>query len=356
MGKSELAFTANKNQVATPWHITRFLAELLKIAGKRVMDPTAGNGQMLTLVTPGMEYGVELSIEPYMELCKRYENGHFLNGSLFDSADFIEQTAPEIVLMNPPFNCPKEGMGDEYIKRYGSKGEDSTKGLYFVEWMARHMESGTIAALVPLGALGTKKALVECKRRILDRCTLRYSIKLAGDLFYPAAAVTVAVLVLDVGRPHEGTTYFADFSDDGLEQKRNVGRVDVSGKWPETLKTWLSICQEKPEHQYQNEGGETPGENKAVTAESDWSPSTVISIDKKALIPTTEDFKKVVRDYMQWKINQVGLEEYLRQHPELLPPPEVQLRQTIKKIEELSANCMRLVAEIEAKNEKKAKG
>lgn len=311
-----LAFTKDKNQVATPWHIVEFLSELLNTENKRVLDPTAGNGAMLTHAVE--KYGIELDEKPYKMLCERYPEGHFLNASLFESAEWIKEQKPEVILMNPPFNA------------------DKTKGLEFVRFTADTVGSGMLAAIVPSGIIGRPKGLlVNTKKQLLERHSLKAVFSFNNDLFYPAASVGVVCLIFELGKPNADKTWFAVFEDDGLEKDRKKGRIDKAGKWNEVKSLWLDMFKEKPEHMIANEENLIPCESKLITAEDDWNPKSQIKRDPKSLIPTDEDFEKVVNEYMDFKIKQVGLEKFLEDNPHLLPPKEKRIEILEKRIADL---------------------
>lgn len=222
--------------------------------------------------------------------------------------------------MNPPFNV------------------ENTKGLEFVRFVASCLDHGYLAAIVPTGAISNgKKAITETKKRLLEHNTLEAVLKLNGELFYPSAAVGVVLMVIKIGEPHNGETWFADLEYDGLEKDRTKGRIDTNGLWQDVKKRWLDIYEEKPSRQIIKDQPEDyiACQMASVTAEDDWMPLTRIPHDPELLRPTLEDFSKTVREYMDWNFNTYGASHFLRRSPGLLPPREYQIEHLRKQIDAL---------------------
>lgn len=319
MGQA-LAFTKDKNQIATPWHIVEFISDLFQVQDKTVFDPTAGHGAMLEYA--GHRLGIELDQKPFDMLCERYPDGDFINASLFDSADWVKEKNPDIVFMNPPFNC------------------ENTKGLEFVRFTASLLTHGYLAAIVPTGAIQDgKKAITATKEQLLEHNTLKAVMKLNGELFYPSAAVAVVLIILEIGTPHHGETWFANFENDGLTKDRKKGRLDTDGKWQGIKTNWLSIYKEKPTNETKADmpDGYIPCALKPITATENWFPTNNIPSDPAMFRVTLEDVYKTTREYMEWKLNDLGAEAFLRDSPHLLPPKHIQVRRLEKEISALQA-------------------
>lgn len=320
---ANLAFTRDKNQIATPWHIVEFLSDILDVKNKKVLDPTAGNGAMLEYAAE--KYGIELDEKPFKMLCDRYAEGHFINGSLFENEKWIKEISPEVCLMNPPFNA------------------DKTKGLEFVRFTADAMGTGMLAAIVPIGCGdNVKKIIVATKEALLKNHTLNSVISFNNELFYPAAAVGVMCLIFELGKPHNGETWFADFSDDGLVKDRRLGRIDKNGTWMQTKEKWIQLFNDRPSYKKMNKEGNTPCNSKEVNAGDFWIPNQNIDFDDEYLRPKPEDFRKTVKDYMDYRIKTVGLEQFLKDNPHLLPPKEERIKQLRKRIAQLEEEIKRL--------------
>lgn len=326
----DLAFTKDKNQIGTPWHVVEFLGDLLEVDDKRVFDPTAGSGNMLARA--GERYGVEFDQKAYDMLCERYPNDveNFINADIFESADFIAKVAPEVVLMNPPYNA------------------EPTKGLKFVQFVADAVGSGRLACVVPVncGAANGKKAIDKIRGELLERHRLDYVFKMNGELFYPTATPGVVVMIFTLGTSNAGNqTFFADLSDDGLEKVRHQGRVDV-GTWSETKARWLDYCKRKPTEQQGAAETVIPCARAEVTVSDSWLPSDAVPRDPSTLMPTPEDFRKVVNDYIDFIKNDAGpyralrgeaarLNAYMDDHPDLKPPVEQRIQTLEQRIQDM---------------------
>ena len=333
-------FTKNKNTVSTPDYIAEFLTDYLECQGKKCLDPTAGVGSLLQYCDNA--FGIEFIPSVYDELRNKDPKGTYINASVFDSTDWLKEQDFDVVLMNPPFNSEKASMPAEYQAVYGSKGQDATKGLYFVEFVADAVNRGMLAAIVPVGSVADGKYQNICKTNILRHHTLRTVILLNSDLFYPAASVQAVCLILELGVPHNGNTQFVDFRNDNMVKDRTRGLIDKNGTWNEKRGEWKRILQEKP-HQPEQKDGCITSVIKTVSGEDNWDPKSHFVYDTR---PTEEDFYKTVKDYLDFQIKQKGLAQYLREHPELLPPKQVQLQRISQRIVQLQAIQARLALEI----------
>ena len=330
-------FTHNKNTVATPWHIAELLTEYFDAGNKRTFDPTAGIGSFLQYTR--QPYGIEYDTSAYERLQESLPDGHFVHGSLFEQTDWIKAQNIEVVLMNPPFNQPKELMPKEYSEQFGKKGADSTKGLWWVQFVADTVGSGRLAAIIPTSCGGTgKKAIDQVKAELLKRHTLDAVLSFNNELFYPGASVGTICMIFTLGKPHTGKTLFINCTDDGLIKDRTQGRIDKDNKWADIKQEWLHILQEKIDAPKQTEG-HICSAYKEVTDTDSWTPSSHWEYD---LTPTDEDFKKTVRDYMDWRISQIGLQAFLDENPHLKPTKEEQKQKIQRQIAVLQARLEQL--------------
>lgn len=332
---NDLAFMKDKNQVATPWHVVDFLSDLFRVDGKTVLDPTAGSGAMFARA--GTAVGVEFDPKAFLLLKERVPHGEFLNASIFEAEDWIRERRPDAVLMNPPFNCQKSVMPEEYRKAFGNKGADNTKGLYFVQWVAdAAAKAGAtrLAAVLPTGAIKSgNKAVDATKRQILERHSVEAVLGLNEELFYPAVAVKTAILILRLGEPDDGQTWFADFSEDGLTRDRTRGRWDKDGTWEQTKAEWLRQYAERSEHVVRLE------------AEADWNPSVVLRppVD---LCVTDEDLRKTVYEYWDWKIKAAMRGE--TKLPGVKPVREPTKEERLERLRSRQRVIADMIAELEA--------
>ena len=142
----------------------------------RVLDPCCGSGAFLVrAMTDAMD---DCDTEEEREEVKKnqifgieYEEGAFglsstnmlihgdgnsnvVQDSMFKRAKWIAENNINIVLMNPPYNATKKCCDPDYTKGWDAKKkEDPSKGLHFVEWVARHVPSTCkMAVLLPMQA------------------------------------------------------------------------------------------------------------------------------------------------------------------------------------------------------------
>lgn len=210
----------------------------------------------------------------------KYEQGD-LNGKEFPA---------NVFLLNPPYSAPG-------------------KGLIFVKKALSKMKSGRAVILIQENA-GSGNGIPYTKD-LLKNNTLVASIHMP-DIFKGKAGVQTTIFVLDIGIPHnkKNIVKFIDFSNDGYtRQNRKKSGLDVNLKNTDNAieryneivnlvlygKNYLEYFSEK---EYIEDAISLDGD--------DWTFSKHIKIDTK---PTTEDFKSVIKEYINWKISSSFEEE-----------------------------------------------
>ena len=194
-----------------------------------------------------------------------------------------------VFLLNPPYSAPG-------------------KGLIFVEEALSQMESGYGAVLIQENA-GAGQGDVHA-RRILERNTLRASIHMPADLFNGKASVQTAIYLFEVNRPHEedDEVVFIDFSEDGYarqNRKKSSQKVNLrdADHALERYDEVAAICTNKrPKTQYYTEANGKVIRDVITLSGDDWTFNQHRVIDTT---PTREDFKKVVADYLAWKVGAI---------------------------------------------------
>lgn len=174
-------------------------------------------------------------------------------------------------------------------------------GMIFVEKALSMMEKG-YAAIIIQNSAGSGKA-VKYNKEILKHSTLLASVKMPIDLFVGKSSVQTNIYVFKVGEPHhaKNTVKFIDFSNDGYtrtnRKKASVNLRDTDHakeRYQEIAdivrfgKSELNIFTDKEYYE-----GKIDPENGA-----DWNQSAPINT-----IPTLEDFKKTVSDYLAWEVS-----------------------------------------------------
>ena len=194
-----------------------------------------------------------------------------------------------VFLLNPPYSA--EG-----------------KGFIFVKHALDMMHSGMAAVLIMENA-GSGNGL-PYTREILENNTLLASIHMS-DIFCGKANVQTAVYVFQVNKPHDPqqVVRFIDFSEDGYtrqnrkksSQSVNLRDTDhAQERYEEVVKLvrfgrGVDDCNL---HYFKDHYVEDN-----ITLEgNDWTYSQHRKVDTR---PTAEDFRKVVKDYLAWRVGEV---------------------------------------------------
>ena len=220
---------SDKNQAFTPDHICDFMSKAVGVnKNSRVLDPCCGSGAFLVrAMTDAMD---DCDTEEEREEVKKnqifgieYEEGAFglsstnmlihgdgnsnvVQDSMFKRAKWIAENNISIVLMNPPYNATKKCCDPDYTKGWDAKKkEDPSKGLHFVEWVARHVPSTCkMAVLLPMqAAIGNSGDVKTFKKKMLDNYTLDAVFSLPTEMFYPGAAAVACCMIFDLSQKHE---------------------------------------------------------------------------------------------------------------------------------------------------------
>ncbi len=206
----------------------------------------------------------------------KYEQGE-MNGKEFPA---------NVFLLNPPYSAPG-------------------KGFIFVKKALSKMSKGRAAILIQENA-GSGNGLPYTKD-ILENNTLLASIHMA-DVFKGKAGVQTAIYVFDVGTPHneKQIVKFIDFSNDGYtrqnrkksSQDANLKNTDNAVERYEEIvnlvlygKTYLNYF---TENQYIEDTISLEG--------NDWTFSQHIKLNT---VPTEDDFRNTIKEYLGWKVSAV---------------------------------------------------
>ncbi len=206
----------------------------------------------------------------------KYEQGE-MNGKDFPA---------NVFLLNPPYSAPG-------------------KGFIFVKKALSKMSKGRAAILIQENA-GSGNGLPYTKD-ILENNTLLASIHMS-DIFKGKAGVQTAIYVFDIGTPHneKQIVKFIDFSNDGYtrqnrkksSQDANLKNTDNALERYEEIvnlvlygKTYLHYFTEE---QYIEDIISLDG--------NDWTFSQHIKLNT---IPTEDDFRNTIKEYLGWKVSAV---------------------------------------------------
>jgi hypothetical protein len=196
--------------------------------------------------------------------------------------DAKEKFRANVFVLNPPYSA-------------------SGNGMVFVQKALNMMDTG-YASIIIQSSAGSGKAK-EYNKDILKKHTLIASIKMPVDIFIGKASVQTNIYVFRVGEPHHKKTKvkFINFSNDGYTRsnrkkaKNNLKDTNNAKERYEELvnlvrfgKDELNIFTEK--EYYENTIDPENG--------ADWNQMAPIDT-----IPTLEDFKKTITEYLSWEIS-----------------------------------------------------
>lgn len=211
--------------------------------------------------------------------------------SHFVVPDYVGQPIfpANVFLLNPPYSAPG-------------------KGLNFVEEALSRMQSGYGAVLIQENA-GSGQGDPYAKR-ILQKNTLVASVHMPLDLFNGKSSVQTAIYLFKVNHPHELTDLvtFVDFSNDGYTrqnrkkstQKVNLRNTDHALERYDELAAIL--LGKKSQTAYYTEANGLVIRDSISLNGDDWTFNQHKKIDT---IPTEDDFKKTVADYLAWKVSSI---------------------------------------------------
>ncbi len=314
--------------VLTPRYITEFMAKLTEVnMNSYVWDYAAGSGGFLIsamkLMLKDAEQRYKSSPQKYVDKVsdiKKYQllgceirpdiyllavlnmilmkdgSATILNvdslekfSGTYEQGDRKGKDFPaDVFLLNPPYSAPG-------------------KGFIFVEKALSRMKNGKACVLIQENA-GSGYGLPYTKH-LLKHNTLLASIHMS-DIFNGKASVQTAIYLFDVGRPHNENKYvkFIDFSDDGYTRSnRKKSSLDVNlrdtgnaiARYQEVADVILGRKLLK-DCEYLTD--ETYIEDKITPEGNDWTFNQHKKID---LIPTDDDLKKVIADYLAWKVGAI---------------------------------------------------
>ena len=317
-----LGFTQDKlnDVVLTPSYVARLLVKLARVdKDSYVWDFATGSAGLLVAAMNEMIDDAKEKIsspEEYQEKVAKIKATQLLGLEILPQIYML--AILNMILMG---DGSSNILNQDSLKNFdGNYGFSSTKknfpatafvlnppysadgnGMIFVEKALSMMENG-YAAIIIQNSAGSGKA-VKYNKEILKHSTLLASIKMPIDLFVGKSSVQTNIYVFKVGEPHhaKNTVKFIDFSNDGYtrtnRKKASVNLRDTDHakeRYQEIAdivrfgKSELNIFTEKEYYE-----GKIDPENGA-----DWNQSAPIDT-----IPTLEDFKKTVSDYLAWEVS-----------------------------------------------------
>lgn len=308
---------ASNDVVLTPRYVTNLMARLARTdMNSFVWDKAMGSAGFLVSALDIMIKDANNKITDKEELEKKIKNikenqllGIEILGNIFilavlnmilmgdgssnvlngDSHTYVldKDFPANVFLLNPPYSA--EG-----------------KGFNFVEEAFNQMTTGYGCILIQDSA-GNGQGLPYTKR-ILENNTLEASIKMPSGLFGGKASVSVYIFVFRVNRPHEedDIVTFIDFSEDGYSRqnkKKSTQEVNLKNtdhaieRYDEVI---AHVLRKKPKTNYYTEANGKIVKDTITLNGNDWLFTQHQVIDT---IPTEDDFKKTVANYLSWKMS-----------------------------------------------------
>lgn len=179
--------------------------------------------------------------------------------------------------------------------------------MVFVEKALNMMNKG-YAAIIIQSSAGSGKA-AEYNKRILEKHTLLASIKMPTDLFVGKSSVQTDIYVFRVNEPHskDGIVKFIDFSNDGYT-RTNRKKASSNLKDTDNAKERYEEIIKLVKH---GRGVDNCNlnylkgcyiEDNITLNGNDWTYGQHLKVNTQ---PTAEDFHKVVKDYLAWRIGEI---------------------------------------------------
>lgn len=330
---------SDKNQAFTPDHICDFMSKIVNVnKNSRVLDPCCGSGAFLVrAMTDAMDdcdtedqrdavrknqiFGIEyedgaFGLSSTNMLIHGDGNSNIIQASMFNKGKWITDANVDVVLMNPPYNATKKCCDPDYVKKWSSKvTQDPSKGLHFVEWVARQVtgqgkdeaiknKTAKIAVLLPMqAAIGNSKETKSLKKKLLDKYTLEAVFSLPDEIFYPGASAVACCMIFDLSQNHaksDKDTFFGYFKDDKFIKRKGLGRVErvddnEDSLWEQEKSKWLSLYRNKRE---------VAGMSvmKKVSYEDEWLAEAYMETDYSTL--NSNDFQQTINHYLSFLVKE----------------------------------------------------
>ena len=242
--------------------------------------------------------GVELNAEMFTlastnMILRGDGSSNIKKGSSFDEPpELYEEFNANKLLLNPPFTYSENGMP-------------------FIEFGLRNMKENGKAAIIIQDSAGNGQA-INCCKKILSCNQMIASIKMPTDLFVPMAGVQTSIYIFEhTKKQHDVTKQvrFIDFRNDGYKRtKRNVNEIDnPKQRYQDIVEIYKNGITANVDRQLWNLE-EQVVMDKITLEGNDWNFEQHKKIDK---IPTQDDFRKTVKDYLEWKVTTLTKEENL---------------------------------------------
>jgi len=305
--------------VLTPPYVTKMMTQILEVdENSKVMDIATGSAGFLI---SSMELMIDCAEQKYgkstteavgkiIQIKENQLLGVELNAEMFTLAStnmILRGDGSSNIRKGSSFNEPsklyKNFNADKLLLNPPFSFEEN--GMPFIRFGLENMQIGGKAAIIIQDSAGSGRGVKSCKS-ILSQNQLLASIKMPVDLFQPMAGVQTSIYVVEhTGKKHDYTKQvkFIDFRIDGYKRTaRGINEIDnpvqryndIIGIYKNGVTANVSpdlwnLKQQVVMGVITDKG-------------NDWNYDQHQKIDT---IPTLEDFKKTVSDYLTWEVSNV---------------------------------------------------
>lgn len=303
--------------VLTPPYVTKMMSQILKInQDSRVMDLATGSAGFLisamelmiedaekisgkdtskteakiTHIKKNQLLGVELNAEMFVlattnMILRGDGSSRIEKANTFDTPPSLySDFNADRILLNPPFTY-------------------SENGTPFIKFGLNNMQKGGLGAIIIQDSAGSGKGFVS-NPKILEKHTLKASIKMPVDLFEPMASVQTSIYIFEAGIPHDfnQVVKFIDFRNDGYKRTKRKLQDKDHAKWryQDIIEIYKNGYKARLQAKWNLD--EIYVEDYIDKSGADWNFDQHKIIDTK---PTLADFKKCVSEYLAWEVSNV---------------------------------------------------
>jgi type I restriction enzyme M protein len=305
--------------VLTPPYITKMMTQILEIdEDSKVMDLATGSaGFLISSMELMINYAEEKygknttkAIKKIKEIKEKQLLGVELNAEMFTLAStnmILRGDGSSNIRKGSSFNEPrqlyKKFNADKLLLNPPFSFVEN--GMPFIEFGLKNMKVGGKAAIIIQDSAGSGRGIKSCKL-ILSKNQLISSIKMPMDLFQPMAGVQTSIYIIEhTGKTHDYTKQvkFIDFRNDGFKRtKRGTIEMDTP------VQRYSDIVDIYKNGVTANVSSKLWDLEKQVVMDvisnngNDWNYDQHQKID---VIPTHDDLKKTVADYLSWEVSNV---------------------------------------------------
>lgn len=311
--------------VLTPPYVTKMMAEILEVDIKsKVMDLATGSAGFLI---SAMEIMINKAETKYgknttkaKKKIKEIKSTQLLGVEL--NAEMFTLASTNMILRGDGSSNIKKGSSfDEPPELYGNFGADklllnppftySENGMPFIEFGLRNMKKHGKAAIIIQDSAGNGQAITSCKN-ILSCNQMIASIKMPPDLFVPMAGVQTSIYVFEhTEEEHDITKQvrFIDFRNDGYKRnKRNIIEIDnPKQRYQDIVEIYKNGITANVDKELWDLQEQVIMDNITLDG-NDWNFEKHKKVNR---ILTQDDFRKTVKEYLEWKVSALEKEDNL---------------------------------------------